>query len=163
MTIHSDMFDNTAKRKMRGCLQPFTVKELVRNHNFDLLSKINKIWNADVGNRIMNRSDGGFVTGESVILEDFGSWLSQEAWEDRSGYYIKIRMTPLFAHSSIVQGRARAVVDSFIELFPEGNVEFAENLEILDVGDVGFQEKQKLGLTKTITVVVETDRYSIGD
>jgi len=140
---------------MRGILQPFAIRDFTRSSSIKLINKINKIWDDHVGTDYLKR--------DNVILESVGEWLSQESWEDRSGYHIKIRMHPLCAESSEVQGRARAVIDAFIELFPNCKVEFTENLEILDVGDVNWQEKEKLGLTKTITVVVQTDRYSIGD
>lgn len=155
MTIHSDMFDNHKEIKMRGSLQPYKVRDLVHPHGLDLISKINKIWDDCVGTHYMER--------DNVILESIGGWLCQEAWEDRTGYHIKIRMHPLYCHASSVQGRARAVINAFVDLFPSGRIEFTENLEILEMGDVDWQEKQKLGLTNTITVVVQTDRYSIGD
>lgn len=155
MTIHSDMFDNSKETKMRGSLQPLTIRDFTRSHSIEMINKINKIWDDHVGTDYLER--------DNVILESVGGWLCQEAWEDRTGYHIKIRMHPLYAHSSKVQGRARAVINAFIELFPNCKVEFTENLEILDFGDVDWQEKEKLGLTKTVTVVVQTGRYSIGD
>ena len=155
MTIHQNMFNNPREIKMRGILQPFAIRDFTRSSSIKLINKINKIWDDHVGTKPLER--------DNVILESVGEWLSQESWEDRSGYHIKIRMHPLCAHSSKVQSRARAVIDAFIELFPNCKVEFTENLEILDVGDVNWQEKEKLGLTKAITVVVQTDRYSIGD
>jgi len=155
MTIHGDMFDKPKESKMRGSLQPITVKDLIQPHAREMVEKVNKIWDEHVGTDYMHRGN--------VILESVGGWLSMESWEDRTGYHIQIRMAPLYAHSSKVQGRARAVINAFIELFPNCKVEFTENLEILDVGDVNWQEKENLGLTKTITVVVETGRHSIGD
>jgi hypothetical protein len=155
MTIHQNMFNNPREIKMRGILQPYTAKNLTTPANLNLMNKVAQIWDEHVGTDYLKR--------DNVILESVGGWLSQESWEDRTGYHIKIRMHPTYAHSATVQGRARAVIDAFIELFPNCKVEFTENLEILDVGDVNWQEKEKLGLTKTITVVVQTDRYSIGD
>lgn len=155
MTIHKDMFDKPKESRMRGILLPITVKDLVSSHNLDLINKINKIWDENVGTDYLNRG--------SVILESVGGWLSQEAWEDQTGYHIQLRMAPLDAHRSDVQGRARSVIDAFVGLFPGGTIEFAENLEILNNGDVPWQEKESLGLTKTITVVVHTGHNSLGD
>jgi len=140
---------------MRGSLQPFTIRDFTHSYSIEMINKINKIWDDHVGTDYLKR--------DNVILESVGGWLSQESWEDRTGYHIKIRMHPLYAYSAAVQGRARAVIDAFIELFPNCKVEFTENLEILDMGDVNWQEKEKLGLTKTVTVVVQTGRHSIGD
>lgn len=155
MTGHSNMFDNCREVKMRGNLQPYTTRDLVHPCVFDLISKVNKIWDDCVGTHYMKR--------HNVILESVGGWLCQEAWEDRTGYHIKIRMHPLYCHTSSAQGQARAVVNAFIELFPNCKVEFTENIEILDAGNVDWQEKANLGLGKTITVVMQTNRYSIGD
>lgn len=155
MTIHSDMFNNPKETKMRGSLQPLTIRDFTRSRSIELINKINKIWDDHVGTKYLER--------DNVILESVGGWLSQEAWEDRTGYHIKIRMHPLYAHFSEVQGQARAVINAFIELFPNCKVEFTENLEILDFGDVDWREKENLGLGRTITVVVQTGRYSIGD
>jgi hypothetical protein len=55
------------------------------------------------------------------------------------------------------------VLDAFIGLFPKGTVVFAENTEILDAGDINWREKESSGQNQTITVVVETGSYSIGD
>jgi len=140
---------------MRGSLLPFTIRDVTRAHCVDLINKINKIWDDHVGTEYLER--------DNVILESVGGWLSQESWEDRTGYHIKIRMHPLYCHASKVQGRARSVINAFVDLFPGCSVEFTENLEILDFGDVDWKEKEKLGLTKTITVVIETGRRDLGD
>jgi len=155
MTIHNNMFDKPKESRMRGSLQPITVSDLIQPHALDLVEKINKIWDEHVGTDYMHRGN--------VILESVGGWLSQESWEDRTGYHIQVRLAPLYAHQARLQDKARAAIYAFIELFPGGKVEFTENLEILDTGDVFWQDKESLGLTKTITVVVETGRHSIGD
>jgi hypothetical protein len=72
-------------------------------------------------------------------------------------------MHPLYSHAAVTQERAKAVLDAFIGLFPKGTVVFAENTEILDAGDINWREKESSGQNQTITVVVETGSYSIGD
>lgn len=136
---------------MRGSLQPFTIRDFTHSDSIEMINKINKIWGNHVGTDYPER--------DNVILESVGGWFSQESRGFLTGYHIKIRMHPSYANQSRVQDRARALIDAFIDLFPNCKVEFTENLEILDVGDVNWQEKEKLGLAKTVTVVVQTGRH----
>jgi len=155
MTIHSDMFDDSKESKMRGVLQPYTAKNLTIPVNLELMNKVAQIWDDCVGTEYLRR--------DNILLESVGGWLSQESWSDRTGFHLKFRMHPLYSHGDVTQASARAVLDAFIGLFPKGTVVFTENTQILDTGDINWQEKETLGLNKTITVVVETDQRSIGD
>ena len=155
MTVHKNMFDKPEKSPMRGVINHLSVPDLTKPINLKLVNCIGKIWDEQVGTEYLDR--------DTVILESVGGWLSQEAWEDVGGQHIRIRMHPLYSHQARVQGRARAVIDAFINLFPDCKVEFTENIEILDTGEVDWRRKEKMGLNKTITVVVQTFRYSIGD
>jgi len=155
MTIHKDMFDNSKESKMRGNLQPYTAKNLTIPANLDFMNKVAQIWDVCVGTEHLRR--------DNIILESVGGWLCQEAWSDRTGFHLKIRMHPLYSHAAVTQSMGRAVLDAFICLFPGGTVVFTENTQILDVGDINWREKESLGQNKTITVVVETGSYSIGD
>jgi hypothetical protein len=119
------------------------------------MNKVAQIWDDCVGTEYLRR--------DNIVLESVGGWLCQEAWHDRNGFHLKIRMHPLYSHSAVTQERARAVLDAFIRLFPKGTVVFAENTEILDAGDINWREKESSGQNQTITVVVETGSYSIGD
>jgi len=140
---------------MRGNLQPYTVKNLINPANLDLMIQIAQIWDEHVGTDYLSRSD--------VIVEGIGGWLAQEAWHDRTGYHLKFRMSPLRSHSATTQAKAKAVLGAFIGLFPSGTIVFTENTDVLDAGDINWREKEALGQNKTITVVVETGSYSIGD
>ena len=155
MTIHRDMFDNSKESKMRGNLQPYTTRNLTIPANLDLMNKVAQIWDDCVGTDPMRR--------DNIVLESVGGWLCQEAWHDRTGFHLKIRMHPLYSHAAVTQERAKAVLDAFIGLFSKGTVVFAENTEILDAGDINWREKESSGQNQTITVVVETGSYSIGD
>ena len=140
---------------MRGNLQPYTARNLTIPANLDLMNKVAQIWDDCVGTDHMRR--------DNIILESVGGWLCQEAWHDRTGFHLKIRMHPSYSHAAVTQERAKAVLDAFIGLFHKGTVVFSENTEILDVGDINWREKESSGQNKTITVVVETGSYSIGD
>lgn len=142
---------------MRGNLQKYEIRDLMNPSNLEFVNKISQIWDDHVGTSYKDR--------DYVILEQVGGWLCQAAWHDEVGYHIKFRMHPLYAHSPDVQRRARRVMEAFIGLFPKGKVVHSENTDILDLdlSDIDWRDKEKLGLTKTITVVIETDSYSIGD
>ena len=88
---------------------------------------------------------------DNVILEDVGHWLKQNAWTDDTGFFMKLRLDPSYKHQQRVQESARKVVQGFLDLFPGRKNVYYENREALDGG------------TETITVVVETGSYSIGD
>ena len=155
MTIHSDMFDDSKDSKMRGSLLPYDSRSLTIPRNLELMNKVAQIWDDCVGTEYRNR--------DNILLEGIGEWLSQESWSDRTGFHLKIRMHPLYSHSATTQAKGRSVLNAFISLFPSGTVVFTENTEILDTGDINWQEKETLGMNKTITVIVETDHRSIGD
>lgn len=155
MTIHSDMFDDSKDSKMRGSLLPYDSRSLTIPRNLELMNKVAQIWDDCVGTEYRNR--------DHILLEGIGGWLSQESWSDRTGFHLKIRMHPLYSHSATTQAKGRSVLNAFISLFPSGTVVFTENTEILDTGDINWQEKETLGMNKTVTVIVETDCRSIGD
>ena len=155
MTIHRDMFDDEAESKMRGNLHPYNARNLTVPANLDLMNKVAQIWDDCVGTEYLRRGD--------IVLESVGGWLCQEAWHDRTGFHIKFRMHPLYSHSASTQAKGRAVLNAFISLFPKGTVAFAENTQVLDAGDINWREKEALGQNETITVIVETASYSIGD
>ena len=154
MTIHSNMFDNPTP-KMRGSIQTLSASDIIKPANLKLINSIGKIWDENVGTDYLDR--------DTVILESVGGWLYQGAWVDVTGYHIMIRMHPLYSHQARVQGRARAVINAFVGLFPDCKIEFTENVHVLDVGDVDWRRKEKMGLNETITIVVQTACYSIGD
>jgi hypothetical protein len=89
---------------------------------------------------------------DGVILEDCGSWLVQEAWQDRGGFYMTIRLAPLDKGREAVQEEGRRITGKFLDMFT-GRKASGTTYE----GQEGYLEGEK------VTVYVETSSHSIGD
>jgi len=117
----------------------FTPRELINTYNRKVMTKVAEIFESSP------QRDG-------IILEDCGSWLVQEAWMDRGGVYLTIRLHPLDKHREAVQEEGRRITGKFLDMFT-GRKASGTTYE----GQDGYLEGEK------VTVYVETSSHSIGD
>ena len=69
----------------------FTPRELINTYNRKVMTKVAEVF----------ESSPPHLRG--IVLEDCGSWLVQEAWQDRTGFYMTIRLAPLDKAREAVQ------------------------------------------------------------
>jgi hypothetical protein len=117
----------------------FTPRELINTYNRKVMTKVAEIFESSP------QRDG-------IILEDCGSWLVQEAWQDRGGFYMTIRLAPLDKGREAVQEEGRRITGKFLDMFT-GRKASGTTYE----GQDGYLEGEK------VTVYVETSSHSIGD
>jgi hypothetical protein len=117
----------------------FTPRELINTYNRKVMTKVAEIFESSP------QRDG-------IILEDCGSWLVQEAWQDRGGFYMTIRLAPLDKGREAVQEEGRRITGAFLDMFT-GRKASGTTYE----GQDGYLEGER------VTVYVETSSYSIGD
>jgi len=130
---------------MDGIFYSIKPRDLLKTSNRTLVERVAALWDRHVA------VEQDYMERDNVILEDVGHWLKQNAWTDDTGFFMKLRLDPSYKHQQRVQESARKVVQGFLDLFPGRKNVYYENREALDGG------------TETITVVVETGSYSIGD
>jgi hypothetical protein len=117
----------------------FTPRELINTYNRKVMTKVAEIFESSP------QRDG-------IILEDCGSWLVQEAWQDRGGFYMTIRLAPLDKGREAVQEEGRRIIGKFLDVF-SGRKASGTTYE----GQEGYLEGGR------VTVYVETSSHSIGD
>ena len=117
----------------------FTPRELINTYNRKVMTKVAEIFESSP------QRDG-------IILEDCGSWLVQEAWMDRGGVYLTIRLHPLDKRREAVQEEGRVIIRKFLDVF-SGRKASGTTYE----GQEGYLEGGR------VTVYVETSSHSIGD
>jgi hypothetical protein len=117
----------------------FTPRELINTYNRKVMTKVAEIFESSP------QRDG-------IILEDCGSWLVQEAWQDRGGFYMTIRLAPLDKGRTAVQEEGRRITGAFLDMFT-GRKASGTTYE----GQDGYLEGER------VTVYVETSSHSIGD
>jgi len=117
----------------------FTPRELINTYNRKVMTKVAEIFESSP------QRDG-------IILEDCGSWLVQEAWQDRGGFYMTIRLAPLDKGREAVQEEGRRITGKFLGMF-SGRKASGTTYE----GQDGYLEGER------VTVYVETSSHSIGD
>lgn len=130
---------------MDGMLQSLKVRDLLKTSNRSLADKVAALWDQHVA------KEADYMNRDIVLLEDMGHWLQQCAWSDETGFFMKLRLNPSYNHQERTQEAARKVVQGFLDLFPKRKNVYYENPKALDGG------------TETVTVVVHTDSYMIGD
>lgn len=130
---------------MNGNFAPFTNADQLKSTTRALTAKIADIWTEHVA------PEKNYDWRDNVILVDMGHWFEQGAYVDRTGYFLTIRLHPLYKDLPRVQESARAVLSSFLNLFPERTATHYEGRENLEGG------------TGNITLVVVTGMFSIGD
>lgn len=131
---------------MEGICSGFKAKDLLKQHNRGFMERVSKIWDQDVA------PESEYMVRESVILVDVGYWLSQRAYTDETGYFLRFRLHPLDCGRVSVKERGRRVLASFQKLFS-------------NVKGVQIENENALyeGTEETVTVVVQTGSFSIGD
>ena len=117
----------------------FTPRELINTYNRKVMTKVAEVFESSP------QRDG-------IILEDCGSWLVQEAWQDRGGFYMTIRLAPLDKGREAVQEEGRRITGKFLDMF-SGRKASGTTYE----GQDGYLEGER------VTVYVETSSHSIGD
>jgi len=117
----------------------FTPSELINTYNRKVMTKVAEVFESS-------------PCRDGIVLEDCGSWLVQEAWVDRGGFYLTIRLAPLDKHREAVQEEGRRIIGKFLDVF-SGRKASGTTYE----GQDGYLEGEK------VTVYVETSSHSIGD
>lgn len=131
---------------MEGMFQGIKASDLLKASNRALAEKVAALWDKHVA------PEANYMDRDNVILVDVGHWLHQKAWTDDTGFFMKLRLHPLYNHQPRVQESARKVVQGFIDMFPGEKEVFKENHLALEDGT-----------TDTVTVVVRTATNMIGD
>lgn len=85
----------------------FSVRD-ANEHNIELLRKVVKA----------SHVEGTFAVFEPIILEDFGSTLTQHAWTDETGYFATYRLHPIDRHLQFAKDQAAKFEAEFAKLFP---------------------------------------------
>jgi hypothetical protein len=117
----------------------FTPHELINTYNRKVMTKVAEVFESSPHLR-------------GIVLEDCGSWVVQEAWQDRTGFYMTIRLAPLDKHREAVQEEGRRIIGKFVDMFT-GRKASGTTYE----GQEGYLEGGR------VTVYVETSSHSIGD
>jgi hypothetical protein len=117
----------------------FTPQELINTYNRKVMNKVAEIFASS-------------PQREGVILEDCGSWLVQEAWQDRTGFYMTIRLAPLDKHREAVQEEGRVITRKFLDMFPDRTA-----------SGTFYEGQDKYLEGEKVTVFVQTAAFSIGD
>lgn len=133
-----------SNKSIPGRLYPFDAQDLICESNLSLMKKISGIWDRCVA------EESDHADRRSVLLEGAGYWIQQSSWIDETGYFIKIRLHPLDRSRKEVHDRGRKVLQEFEGLFPGSRRTYVENGDLLEDG-------------ATVTLVVNSDRRSIGD
>ena len=122
--------------------QPFQIREAINPHYLSLLAEVARL------TKEVSESTG--LGADAIILEDFGSTLTQRSWTDETGYYITFRPHPLYSHMDKVKTALKALEEKFIKSFKNGKE------PVVTVEDSEDKDSK-------ITVAVTTGSYSIGD
>ncbi len=136
---------------MRGTCVQFTARQLLLTRMRDMSRAVNKIWDVHVA------PEKDCMKRNSVILVDMGDWYNQTAWYDEGGYFMKLRMHPMFFHQPRVKAAALAVVDAFVALLSN---EKRGKKTVLYNNLHAFEGE---GTTDIVTVAVVTNSTQIGD
>lgn len=131
---------------MNGIFYSIKPSDLLKTSNRNLAGKVAALWDKHVA------TEADYMVRDNVILEDFGHWLKQTAWTDETGFFIKLRLHPMYKHQERVQESGRNVVQGFIDLF-------LGEKEVFKEGHLALED----GTEDTVTVVVRSGINSIGD
>ena len=117
----------------------FTPRELVNICNRKVMTKVAEIFESS-------------PQRAHVLLEDCGFWLVQEAWLDRGGFYMTIRLHPMDKHREAVQEEGRVIIGKFLAMFSDRKA-----------SGTSYEGQDKYLEGEKMTVYVETSSHSIGD
>jgi hypothetical protein len=85
--------------------RPFTPRDLLNESNMRVMSTVAELF---------KKHDAKTGCDTTVILEDCGSWLQQNAWTDDTGLYLTLRLAPFVTHREDERARGRAIWQDFI-------------------------------------------------
>lgn len=114
----------------------FSVRD-ANEHNIELLRNVVKA-----------SKDPNVHWSQSIILEDFGSTLTQHAWTDETGYFVTYRLHPIDRHLQYAKDLAKKFENEFAKLFP---------------GKLLIRSIEGEGDAERVTLSVVCNTHSIGD
>lgn len=122
---------------------PFKASDLVNPHYTALAVEMG---------RIVREANKEIGLEDAVLLEEFGTTLEQQAWQDVTGYYITFRPHPIYSHQERVARALKMVEERFIKQF-KVNPSYQPQAHAHEAGDPNSK----------ITVSLVTNAFSIGD
>jgi hypothetical protein len=122
--------------------QPFTPRDLINSRYLEVMTSVADLFKDP-------------IVRDRIVLEDLGSWLEQSSWTDKSGFYMTIRLAPLYKHLPDTQAAGRQLALDFLTSRTDTRLEPA-------VAQIAGQA-DRLNGGEPVTYVIETDTYHIGD
>lgn len=92
---------------------------------------------------------GTGLGADVLILEEFGTTLVQESWQDRTGWYVVYRLHPLYSH---MPKMIEASLQAQSRLY-----------SILGAKNQKVERENEADRNARITVLMESGSHSIGD
>ena len=121
--------------------QPFTPRDLINSRCLEVMTSVADLFKDP-------------VVRDRIVLEDLGSWLEQSAWTDTTGFYMTIRLAPLYKHLPDTQAAGRQLALDFLTAL--------SGMRVLDAAQVTGQADLLNG-GEPVTFFSKTATYSIGD
>ena len=121
--------------------QPFTPRDLINSHCLEVMTSVADLFKDP-------------IVRDRIVLEDLGSWLEQSGWTDKSGFYMTIRLAPLYKHLPDTQAAGRQLALDFLTSL--------SGMRVIDAAQVTGQA-DRLNRGEPVTYVIATDTYYIGD
>lgn len=121
--------------------QPLGIKDLSNTH---LHSRFNEVVTLF---RELSLATG--IEADVLILEEFGTTLVQNAWNDETGWFVTYRLHPLYSHMPKMLEASLKAQDRFRSTFG------AKTMEVT--------REDEHDRNTRITVYVKTGQHSIGD
>ena len=121
--------------------QPFTPRDLINSRCLEVMTSVADLFKDP-------------IVRDRIVLEDLGSWLEQSGWTDKSGFYMTIRLAPLYKHLPDTQAAGRQLALDFLTSL--------SGMRVIDAAQVTGQA-DRLNRGEPVTYVIATDTYYIGD
>jgi hypothetical protein len=121
--------------------QPFTPRDLINSRYLEVMTSVADLFKDP-------------IVRDRIVLEDLGSWLEQSAWTDKSGFYMTIRLAPLYKHLPDTQAAGRQLALDFLTSLT--------GMRVIDAAQVTGQA-DRLNGGEPVTYVIATSTYHIGD
>jgi hypothetical protein len=121
--------------------QPFTPRNLINSRYLEVMTSVADLFKDP-------------IVRDRIVLEDLGSWLEQSGWTDKSGFYMTIRLAPLYKHLPDTQAAGRQLALDFLTSL--------SGMRVIDAAQVTGQA-DRLNRGEPVTYVIATDTYYIGD
>ena len=87
---------------------PFKVADALNPHMYALLGEVA---------RIVKAACEPTGISDAILLEEFGTTLTQCAWVDETGYYITFRPHPIYSHLDRVKDALKDLEKRFVAQF----------------------------------------------